>query len=231
MKWNLVRLCGLLLILFALLFEPALRLSNVFFSRSKNACEVLIDPGHGGMDGGAIGKLGTVEKGINLAISEKLSALYGLYGISNQLTREDDSLLSSHQGGSVRSRKNADLYERTRMANAMEHATFISVHLNSYPDESCHGAQVFYSENQDGSEKFAKLLQAELIRGLNDGNRRVAKAAERGHYLLQHIQRPAVLVECGFLSNEREERLLISEEYQLKLAACIVSGYLKYQKK
>lgn len=230
MKWNLIRLCAALLILFALLFEPTLRLAHVFLNRTQDKCEVLIDPGHGGIDGGAIGKNGTVEKGINLSISKKLSALMGLYGVSNQLTRDDDSLLSTWQKGTIRGRKNADLSARAKMANAMEDASFISVHLNSYPDESCHGAQVFYSKNQEDSEKLAKLLQTELVNRLDDGNHRVAKAAERGHYLLQHIQKPAVLVECGFLSNSREEALLASEDYQLKLATCIIGGYLKYRK-
>lgn len=229
MRWNWIRVCALLLLLFAVLFEPTLQFSRVFSERIDRNCEVLIDPGHGGIDGGAVGKNGTVEKGINLAIAEKTAALMGLYGVSNALTRDGDYLLASEFDTTIRSQKNADLKNRANIANSMNHACFISVHLNSYQGESCHGAQVFYSLNDD-SERLAKLLQTELVSKLDRENHRVAKTAERGHYLLRNIQNPAVLVECGFLSNYREEDLLKNETYQTKIAGCIVNAYLKYNR-
>ena len=229
LRLNWVRVCALVLFLFAALFEPTLKLTRVFSERVDRDCLVLIDPGHGGIDGGAVGQNGTVEKGINLTISEKTAALFGLFGVSNALTRDGDYLLASEFDTTIRSQKNADLRNRVKLANSMKRACFISIHLNSYPGESCHGAQVFYSQN-DNSKRLAKLIQSELVLKLDKENHRLAKAAERGHFLLQNIQRPAVLVECGFLSNLREEALLSDETYQTKLAGCIVNAYLKYNR-
>ncbi len=223
-----VRFCAIALMIFAVLFEPTVKISRVFSERVDRNCAVLLDPGHGGVDGGAVGKNGTVEKGINLSIAEKTSALMGLFGVSNALTRDGDFLLSSEYDTTIRSQKNADLRNRTKLANAMKRACFISIHLNSYPGESCHGAQVFYSPRTQESERFAKQLQAMLVSKLDPENHRVAKIAERGHYLLQNIQIPAILLECGFLSNYREEVLLADDLYQTKIAGCIVNAYLKY---
>ncbi|MBE6915429.1 MAG: hypothetical protein E7471_02215 [Ruminococcaceae bacterium] len=230
LRWSYVRVTALVLLLFAALFEPTLKFSHVFSERVDRDCAVLLDPGHGGIDGGAVGKNGTVEKGINLAIAEKTAALLGLFGVSNALTRDGDYLLSSEFDTTIRSRKNADLKNRVKLANSMRRASFISVHLNSYQGESCHGAQVFYSPNQDDSKRLAKLLQSEMVSNLDKENHRVAKTAEHGHYLLQHIQCPAVLVECGFLSNYREEAMLSDDDYQTKIAGCIVNAYLKYNR-
>lgn len=230
LRWSFIRVAALMLLLFAAVFEPTMKISRVFSERIDRNCAVLIDPGHGGIDGGAVGKNGTVEKGINLAIAEKTAALMGLFGISNALTRDGDYLLSSEFDTTIRSQKNSDLKNRVKLANSMNDACFISVHLNSYPGERCHGAQVFYSPNQNDSRRFAKLLQSEMVSNLDKENHRVAKAAERGHYLLQNIKCPAILVECGFLSNYREEAVLSDHEYQTKLAGCIVNAYLKYKR-
>lgn len=231
MKLNIIKLCAALLLLFSCFFEPSLRLMHVFSESFNNEIEVLIDPGHGGIDGGAVGASGIVEKEINLKISQKLSAVFGLYGVSSALTRNDDCLLSSDLADTVRRKKNADLRKRVELANGMKRACLISVHLNAYPDNSCRGSQVFYSPNTDGSERLAKLIQSCMVSGLNPENHRVAKRSEHGHYLLQNVFCPAVIVECGFLSNPHEEQLLSDDSYQTKVAVCIAEGYLKYRKK
>ena len=228
MRWNFIRVTAFLLLLFAVFFEPTVKISRVFSKRVDRDCAVLIDPGHGGIDGGAVGKNGTVEKGINLSISEKTAAIFGLFGVSNALTRDGDYLLSSDFDTTVRSRKNADLKNRVKLAESMNDACFISVHLNSYQGENCHGAQVFYSPNHPDSKRLAKLLQTELVSNLDKENHRVAKKSENGHYILRNIQCPSVLVECGFLSNYREEALLCDDGYQTKIAGSIVNAYLKY---
>ena len=218
----------IVLLFFSVLFEPVLNLQSVFQKRRISEIEVLLDPGHGGIDGGAVGISGIVEKGINLDIAFRISDLLGLFGIHGVLTRTDDDMLGE-ESGTIRNRKNADLKERVKIANKMQNACMLSIHLNSYPDPSCHGSQVFYAPN-DFSESLAKSIQTALRQGLDAENQRVAKPAERGHYLLNHVEIPAIIIECGFLSNSTEEQKLANDEYQKRLAVCIVQGYQNYQR-
>ncbi len=228
MNRKFILLCASLLLFFSVLFEPMLKLQRAFSGQNEMSLLVLIDPGHGGVDGGAIGVSGTVEKEINLAIAERLSDLFGFFGVSSKLSREEDVSLGEG-AGTIRAQKNADLKARVEMANAMEHACLLSIHLNSFPDSSCRGAQVFYSP-LDASKELGRSMQTSLRQGIDSENKRVAKPAERGHYLLSHVKIPSVIIECGFLSNQAEEANLSDSEYQKRLAACIVQGYRNYRK-
>ena len=220
MKQKQICLVAVAILVFSLVFEPTLRRMSLPVFSQQRETRVLIDPGHGGIDGGAIGVTGVVEKEINLEISKKLADLFAFCGVSTCMTRTEDQMQA---GG-----KKGDTKARVALADDLVDGTLISVHLNFYPQESCHGAQVFYSRQNQASEPLAKTIQTSLVTGLDPKNHRVAKQAGREIYLLQHVHCPAVLVECGFLSNYEEERKLTQAAYQTQIALCVAAGYLTF---
>ncbi len=187
---------------------------------------IIIDPGHGGIDGGAIGKSGTIEKNINLEIAKKLKGYIESGGDTCIMIREVDEGLYSEYG-TIRNKKNEDLKNRKDIIKQYNADMFISVHLNSFPQSQYYGAQVFYPKNSDDSKLLAKKVQEELIGILNRGNKRVEKESN-SYYLLRDNPIPSILIECGFLSNPEEERLLNDSEYQNKIAWAAYKGIIRY---
>ncbi len=192
---------------------------------------VIIDAGHGGEDGGAVGINGILEKEINLSISEKVNALLGFYGVNTKMTRSEDISLHTEESKRQGKRKLSDAQNRVKQITDTPNAVLISIHQNSFPSENCKGAQVFFAKNNILSKPLAECVLNSIQSGLNDENKRVVKQAEDRIYLLKNINCPAVLVECGFITNSSESKLLMTEEYRLKLAACITSGYMQYKNK
>ncbi|GEM_PF-164386 len=184
---------------------------------------ILIDPGHGGIDGGAVSKRGTIEKNINLEISRKLKKQLEQKGIEVILTRETDMGLYSDVGR-IRDKKNEDLRNRCGMKEKVNPSVFISIHLNMFQQSQYHGAQVWYGrEGEDGI--LAHIIQQNLIRDLDKTNNRKEKCAKGAYKLLRcHENIPSVLIECGFLSNANEEEQLKSDEYQEKIAKSIADS-------
>ncbi len=182
---------------------------------------VIIDAGHGGVDGGAVSCTGVYEKEINLSIALRLNDLMHLIGIHTEMIRTTDiSVYTS--GSSIAAKKSSDLKERVRIVNETDNAILLSIHQNHYTDSRYSGAQMFYAKT-DGSRELAQMLQQEFSRALDpDNNRQIKKAA--GLYLMEHVQKPAVLVECGFLSNPSEEALLRTAEYQKKICCVVASA-------
>lgn len=189
---------------------------------------LVIDAGHGGFDGGAIGATGTTEQDINLSIARRVQALAGFFGVQTKMTRADEQALDYHPEKSVRDNKVTDIKAREKIVNDTMNPVFISIHLNKFSDAQYHGAQVFYSKNNAGSRDLAERLQADLIAGADPANHRQAKQAESTIYLMKKLDCPAVIVECGFLSNPTEEALLAQEDYHKQLAVCITCGYLQH---
>ncbi len=189
---------------------------------------LVIDAGHGGFDGGAVGATGTTEQDINLSIAQRVQSLAAFFGVPTTMTRTNEQALDYDPSRSVRDNKIADIKAREQLVQDEKNPVFISIHLNKFSDPQYHGAQVFYSSNHAGSRALAELLQEALIAGCDPSNNRQARPAEQSIYLMKVLTCPAVIVECGFLSNPAEEALLGNEEYHKKLAACIVSGYLQY---
>lgn len=187
---------------------------------------ILIDPGHGGIDGGAISKRGTVEKDINLSISLKLKEKLINDGFNVVMTREEDKGLYTEKG-SIRNKKNEDLSERCKMKDTSNCDVFISIHLNSFPQSQYSGAQVWYANNEE-SKKIAYILQKNLRNDLNNNNKRVEKSAMDGYKILRNSKIPAIIVECGFLSNEEEENKLKTEQYQDKIADSLNNSVKEY---
>ena len=190
---------------------------------------VVIDPGHGGMDGGATGVSGMLEKDCTLIISKRLDSLMAFLGIQTVMTRTDDQLLDHLDDASIRQNKISDLNARLRLANTTENAVFISVHLNKFAQSQYKGAQVFYAPNHPDSKTLAEAVQKSLLGTLNDGNTRTYKEAS-DIFLMKNATCPAITVECGFVSNPEEEALLKDDGYQKKLALAITGGYIEYLK-
>lgn len=186
---------------------------------------LMIDAGHGGEDGGAVSITGVSESEINLSIACKLEDLLALYGVQPIMLRREDISLHDAGAKTLREKKVSDLKNRVKRVEETETPFFISIHQNSYPEKKYHGPQVFYA-NTMGSEQLGQHIQAVLNEKLDSRNTRAAKQIPDSVYLMNHITCPAILVECGFLTNPEEEALLRTEEYQRKIAVCLTGGLL-----
>lgn len=189
----------------------------------------IIDAGHGGEDGGAVAADGTAESGINLAVALRLNELLQLYGQQTEMIRTEDVSLHTPELQTFRERKASDLKHRVERVNDRASAVLISIHQNSLPSvPSVHGAQAFYNRS-DGAEELAENIQSALNTAINDGNEKKKRAIPEDIYLMNRVSAPAVLVECGFLSNAAETKKLQTSDHQLRLAAAILSGILSEQ--
>lgn len=189
---------------------------------------VVLDAGHGGEDGGAQAPDGRLEKTYNLEIAQILRRYLQNAGFSVIMTRETDDDLSDPSLPTIHTRKEDDLRKREQLVRDNSPCYFISIHQNKFSDSQYEGAQVLYSPNHEESQKLAQSIQESFASFLQPNNTRTPKAATDSIYLLWHIQQPAVLVECGFLSNEEEAVLLQNPVYQRKVASCILLGLAAY---
>ena len=187
---------------------------------------IVIDPGQGGEDGGAVGVTGIKEKDLNLKIALKLKEKLLNSGINVVMTRDTDIMLCDKN--QQKKRKRTDFDNRIKIAQNYNNAIFISIHMNYFEDNSQSGAQIFYSKNNPESKEIASILREELKNSLNPNNKRQIKPSGKEIYLLSNLKIPACLIECGFISNPTEEQLLMSDNYQEKIAETIKNGLLKY---
>lgn len=185
---------------------------------------VVIDAGHGGFDSGKVGVDGTLEKEVNLSIARKLEKLLTAADIHVIMTRTEDSGLCDEN---VSQKKQQDMLRRTTFMNEASPDCIVSIHQNSYPEESIDGAQVFYYTGSQEGNTLAALIQKALVDGVDPSNHRVEKA-NNSYYLLKNAAAPIVIVECGFLSNWEESKKLVDDAYQQKLAWAIHMGILQY---
>lgn len=186
---------------------------------------ILIDPGHGGPDGGA-GDERALEKDIALNISFMLRDYLQEQGALVIMTREEDKDLAKKDTRGLSRRKTEDLHNRLKMINESEAAFFVSIHANSIPSSRWRGAQTFYAPQREENKRAAKFIQDELRKNLENTNR-LAKAINHV-FILKYSKKPGVLVEVGFLSNPAERKNLMDEDYQNKVAASIYKGILRY---
>lgn len=185
---------------------------------------LILDAGHGGEDGGAVTAGGDSESQINLAIVLKMESLLAFLGVETKLTRSEDISLAS-TGDTVRERKVSDLKNRVAMISETPNAILISVHQNHFTDSRYSGAQVFFAQG-DFSRQWGEYTQELLRQTLNKNNNRAAKLISSDLYLFKHISCPTLLVECGFLSNGEEASLLLTDQYQRKVALTLAGAYL-----
>ena len=187
---------------------------------------IILDAGHGGEDGGASGLHDTLEKELNLQLTLRTADLLSACGYTVLLTRENDSMLG---GGESGHKKLADLKYRLDFANAHPEALLLSIHMNKFPMEYCCGIQLYFSGNNEQSLPIATALHKLIKSDLQPENNREIKQAASNIYLLDRVQIPAVLVECGFLSNEEESALLKEEDYQKKLSVLFLAAFSDYR--
>lgn len=233
LKWSVALVAIAVAILYG--FHPAY--DSVIAAVQKltgGADVILIDPGHGGMDGGASSEAGVSEKDINLAIAGYIKQLAEADGWKVVMTREEDVSLGSSESKTIRSQKTADLLARKNMIRDVAPTVAVSIHLNSFKqDTTVHGAQTFYPGGPaeqavlDESKKLAEAIQGQLILGMDDGTDRTA-LGKRDVLMFKQPTVPMAIVECGFLSNPGEAKLLEQKDYQQKLAKYIYEGILEY---
>ena len=193
---------------------------------SKNV--IIVDAGHGGEDGGTQSSAGVLEKDINLDISLKLGTLLKLMGYTAVYTRTEDKLQYGSDAKVQRQKKVSDIHYRMNIMETYPQAVFLSIHQNYYTSSKYYGAQVFYSGNNPDSKTVAKMIQNSIRNFIQPENERQVKVTGTDIYLLYHAELPAVMVECGFLSNSGEALLLNDEEYQKKMCLAIAAGLEEY---
>lgn len=207
-------LCGMLTLFSASRAHPAAAERERF---------LLIDPGHGGRDGGAVGADGGLEKNLNLSVALQLRDMLRVLGIPVRMTRETDCSIGDAESAGW---KKSDMLARLELYRQAE--TVISIHQNHFSQSQYQGAQMFYSTHEPDSRRLAECLRASVVGWLQPENKRELKPATDGIFLLRHAPCPTVLVECGFLSNPQEYALLQAKDYQQKLAFSVCAGYLRY---
>lgn len=200
---------------------------NDFKGKTEDKKIILIDPGHGGIDGGAQSKNGTLEKNINLNISLKLRQILEKENFKVVMTREEDRGLYT-DSGKTRKKKIEDLSNRCKMKEESNCNMFVSIHLNMFPQSKYYGSQVWYSSNEE-SQKLAHIIQENFRTDLKDDSKRVEKAAGNSYKILRCGKDiPSVIVECGFLSNSSDESKLKSEAYQQRIAESLCNSIKLY---
>lgn len=192
--------------------------------RKEAKVTIVIDPGHGGRDPGKVGINGALEKDINLAIALRLKDLLEQNDINVILTRTEDVGLYSESDSN---KKRVDLNKRIEIINTINPIFAVSIHQNSFSQESIKGAQMFYNAQSEQGKLLAQTLQDQVKETIKDGNHRKAKS-NTSYYMLKHTSCPLVVIECGYLSNQTESALLIQEEYQEKMAWAIHLGIIKH---
>lgn len=198
----------------------------------RNEPVIIIDAGHGGFDGGAVAQDGTVEKVLNLQIAQKLQQHFHAAGFQTIMVRDTDCAYRTDASQGIRAAKVADMKGRLELLNRYNHSVFLSIHLNKYPSAQPRGAQVFYAPGVPQALPLAESIQSAIADMVQPENQRKVKAGTKDTYLLYHAENPALIIECGFLSNPQELALLQRDDYQGRLAFAIFCGFLNnfYQK-
>jgi len=212
-------------LLFSVFFYQKNAVISTFLHTAADPAILVIDPGHGGEDGGAIALDGSVsESSLNLEIALRLNDLMHFLGHPTVMTRTADVSIHSPSAQNIREKKVSDLHNRVALVNKTENARLLSIHQNSLPSSTVtHGAQVFWN-SREGADTWAQSVQDALNTSINIGNDKMTKPIPNTIYLMKNITVPGILVECGFLSNPDETHRLQQENYQLRLAAAIAAG-------
>ncbi|MCR5479843.1 MAG: N-acetylmuramoyl-L-alanine amidase [Ruminococcus sp.] len=189
---------------------------------------IVLDAGHGGIDGGCVSVNGVAEKGINLSIVQTLRDCFDILGFDVVCTREDDRSIHDSGVEGIGKQKLSDMKNRLDIINRYDDALVLSVHQNQFVDDRYSGAQMFYAKDSDDSRRLAECMKKQFVALLQPNNERETKPIGKEIYLIHNAKSPSVLVECGFLSNHDEAKLLESADYQKKVAFTILTGAQEY---
>ncbi len=229
---------ALIFLLFSLLFSAILILlclaQDIFLKKNDvntvsapSEITVILDAGHGGEDGGA-NRDGIMEKDLNLDITLTVGSYLKQNGVHVIYTRTEDILLYDKNTDYKGRKKVLDLAARLKISNQTENAVFVSIHMNTFPIEKYKGLQVYYSKNQENSKILAQMIQNNAKNYIDRNNNRKVKAATSSIYLLDRAKNPAVLIECGFLSNAEDLSKLSSEKYRQALSLMLAESIMEY---
>lgn len=189
---------------------------------------VIIDAGHGGFDGGASAADGTIEKDINLSIAQKVATMLKINGYNVIMTRTKDTGTEDNESDAIAKRKKSDLNNRLQIMKNNPDAIYVSIHLNKFTTSAANGAQVFYTKNYKEASVLANHVQTNIVKLLQPDNTRVVKQGTDSTFLLKNAAVPAIIVECGFLSNKAELEKLKSDDYQSQMAFAICGGIINF---
>lgn len=233
-KWSVLIAVLFAIIIFIGLVFAVIDKNEKSISSSGNTLDtkyqtIIIDAGHGGGDGGAVAKDGTLEKDINLSISINLETALKVMGYNVIMTRTTDNLIyDADVSKTIRQKKVSDIRNRTDLVNSTPNSILISIHQNKFPKTQYSGTQVFYSSNCEESKPIAQSIQFAVRDLIQPQNKREIKKSGTNIYMLYYSKAPAVMVECGFLSNYEECEKLKSNDYQKQMVFCIMCGILNY---
>ena len=223
-------ICIILISSFIVLMISAfskLTVSTTNVSYSKPLPAIVIDAGHGGEDGGAVSSEGIFEKDINLKIANTTADFFRFMGFKVTQTRNTDIMLDSGED-TIRARKVSDMKKRLEIFNADTSNIILSIHQNKFTESKYYGTQIFYSPNHQNSNALAESIKHTVITLLQPENTRECKKADGNIYLLKNTTNPAVIIECGFLSNPDELSKLLTEKYRQQISYSITMGFLNF---
>ena len=212
---------------FVFLFSTEMQITVPTVSLKKKKKTIVVDAGHGKPDEGAESSTGTTEAETNLKIALKLQNLLEQSGSTVILTRSDENAIYDYDSKTLRQKKISDIHNRVKIGNESSADIFVSIHLNKIPQQQYDGWQTFYNAQSSDGKKLAESIQKNLNDAIQKENNRVAKTIDN-IYIIKHVEIPTTIVECGFLSNPEEEKLLLQDEYQDKLAWGIYNGIIDY---
>ena len=218
---------GALILFFCSIFGAAQAVGTAA-AKAETRPTTVRDAGHGGEDGGAGGVNGVEEKALNLAIALHVQEELQHAGYPVVMVRDTDTAVGDTTLATIAERKRSDIQYRAQLVNETENCILVSIHQNFFEQSQYSGAQMFYSPNNTRSAALAEAIRQSVVEQLQPENTRENKQAESGIYLLNHVDVPAVIVECGFISNPEEAELLCDSAYQQKLAAAIADGVLSF---
>ena len=214
----------LIVLLIVIGFSMIIKTHKANIQAKNDEFVVVIDCGHGGPDGGAVAADGTVEKNINLRLGFQLRELLTSYGYKVVMTRDKDEFICDDQNASLREQNISDLHNRLKIAESYSNSIFISLHMNKFSEVDSWGSQLFYSPNNKRSQPLAELIRNRLLSDTQKGNDRVLKEMDDSVYIIYNATHPALLLECGFLSNVKERENFKDNAYRSKFVYDIFCG-------
>lgn len=230
-KWNIVFVTFTFCLCICVIGYTAMKMNDTIATTSdinQNDLVLILDAGHGGLDGGCSASDGSVEKSINLNIMLSVRDLSKLFGYNVETTRDTDKSIHDKGITGIKNQKISDMENRLELFNKYNNSICISIHQNTFSDPKFNGAQMFYSDKNETSEQFATIMQQQFVDNLQPDNQREIKLCGKELYLCYYCDNPAVMVECGFLSNPEEAAKLTTIDYQKEVAFTIFTGINKF---
>ncbi len=219
----------LIVLLIAIGFTMLIQTHNASIQAKNDEFVVVLDCGHGGPDGGAVAADGTVEKDINLRLGFQLRELLTSYGYKVVMTRDKDEFICDDHNASLREQNISDLHNRLDIAENYPNSIFVSLHMNKFTEEDSWGSQLFYSPKNKKSEALAELIRNRLLADAQKGNDRALKEMDDSVYIIYNATHPALLLECGFLSNIKEREKFKNNAYRSKFVYDIFEGIIDFK--